>query len=80
MIFPGDTKPRLTGAEIADRLKRFNETYDWDVFKDVPESQQIDVLYPHEFRPPAADGQRSICDSRATRIPAVELSADLDLK
>lgn len=45
--FPNDTKPLLTSAEIADRLKRFNETNDWSVFDDVPESQQVNVMYPH---------------------------------
>ena len=48
-IFPGDTKPRLSSAEIQDRLNRFNASTpnDWSVFDDVPESQHVCVMYPH---------------------------------
>lgn len=50
-MFPGDTKPRLTSAEINDRLDRFNATVpnDWSVFDDVPESQHVCVMYPHRI-------------------------------
>lgn len=50
-MFPGDTKPLLTSAEIKDRLNRFNATVpnDWSVFDDVPESQQVCVMYPHRI-------------------------------
>ena len=37
----------LSPAEIEDRIIRFNQTNDWTVFNDVPEDQQVDVLYPH---------------------------------
>lgn len=50
-IFPGDTKPRLSSAEIQDRLDRFNASTpnDWSVFDDVPASQYICVMYPHRI-------------------------------
>jgi len=39
----------LTPFEIRDRIIRFNETRDWSVFNDVPEHQQVCVLYPEVF-------------------------------
>lgn len=40
----------LSSQQIANRLHRFNLTNDWSVFNDVPESQQVSVLYPSVIR------------------------------
>jgi hypothetical protein len=49
--FPGDTKPRLTQEEIQRRLQAFwdSNEQDWSVFSDIPESQQVNVMYPHRI-------------------------------
>lgn len=50
--FPGDTKPRLTQDEIQNRLQAFwdSNEQDWTVFDDIPESQRVNVMYPHRIR------------------------------
>lgn len=66
-MFHGDTKPLLTSAEIQDRLERFNATVpnDWSVFDDVPESQQVCVVYPHRIDVLSAlSGNRAQCRAR----------------
>lgn len=40
---------RLSSEEINQRLDKFNENYDWSVFDDVPESQFVDIMYPHRM-------------------------------
>jgi hypothetical protein len=49
--FPGDTKPLLSKYEIESRLQAFwdSNEQDWSVFNDVPESQQVSVMYPHRI-------------------------------
>jgi hypothetical protein len=51
-FFMNDTKPRLTNDEIQSRLQAFADSneQDWSVFDDVPESQQVSVMYPHRIR------------------------------
>lgn len=52
VFVPGDTKPRLTQNEIRNRLQAFwdSNEQDWSVFNDIPESQQICVMYPHQIK------------------------------
>lgn len=40
----------LTGEEIEQRLDKFNETEDWSVFHDVPQIQQVSVMYPSRIK------------------------------
>lgn len=40
----------LSSEEIKQRLHRFNLNNDWSVFKDVPECQQVSIMYPTVFR------------------------------
>jgi hypothetical protein len=49
--FPGDSKPLLTNEQIQSRLQAFwdSNEQDWSVFDDVPESQQVRVMYPHRL-------------------------------
>lgn len=37
----------LTAKEIQQRLDFFNKTNDWSVFDDVPDIQQVNIMYPH---------------------------------
>lgn len=37
----------LSSQEIKQRLRAFNETYDWSVFDDVPVEQHVYIMYPH---------------------------------
>jgi len=48
-----DTKAILTSEQIAEKIRLFNLTspYDWSIFDDVPESQQVNVMYPFTFDP-----------------------------
>jgi len=46
-VFSGDSKPPLDQSELCRRLLMFNLTNDWSWFDDVPESQHINVMYPH---------------------------------
>jgi hypothetical protein len=39
----------LSPKEIQDRIDRFNETLDWNVFNDVPPMQHYAVLYPFKM-------------------------------
>lgn len=41
---------RLSAPEILRRLDYFNKTNDWTVFKDVPDIQSVNVLYPFYAR------------------------------
>lgn len=41
----------MTRDEINQRLFEFNMTGNWDVFKDVPEDQQYQIMYPHVIIP-----------------------------
>lgn len=55
----------LTPEEIADRLRRFNETcpHDWSIFDDVPKEQHVDIMYPFILGPI----KRSVLLSKAKR-------------
>ena len=43
-------KPLLSDREIKRKLHLFNLNNDYSVFKDVPESQQVSVMYPSVIR------------------------------
>ena len=45
-IIPSD-KTWLSSEEILQRLDYFNKSNDWSVFYDVPEFQQVSVMYPN---------------------------------
>jgi hypothetical protein len=53
----------LSVQDIRDRLHRFNLTYDFSVFDDVPEEQSISVMYPEVFfaRDPAHTAEEHAC-------------------
>lgn len=69
LVDAGSFGLRMTSDEIRTRLRIFNETHDFKVFRNVPEWQFVEVMYPHVMRIGNKEEQSKMLDDMFGPLP-----------